>query len=96
MPLSSCLAAGVDLIEHALKVAEDPYESYCRMGPEQRCLFNRAVFERLYVYEDRVSDRLYREPFNIIVPASEQFRDSTTSSDGATTSDHIGKSPSAY
>jgi hypothetical protein len=41
------LAATADLIEHALKVAEDPYALYRQMGSEQRRLFNRAVFERL-------------------------------------------------
>ena len=52
------------------------------MGPEQRRLFNRAVFERLYVYEDRISDRAYKEPFNVLVPASDEFRDFTTSPEG--------------
>jgi len=41
------------------------------------------VFERLYIYEDRVSDRVYREPFNVLVPADKEFRESSTSSECA-------------
>ena len=78
------MAATADLIDQALKLAENPYELYCRMGPEQRRLFNRAVFERIYIHEDRVSDRAYREPFNVLVRASDKFRDSRSSSEGAT------------
>ena len=90
------LSAGADLIEHALKVAEDPYELYRRMGPEQRRLFNRAVFERIYIYEDQVSGRKYKEPFNVLVPASEAYKDSMASSDGGTPSDEVGETLNAH
>ena len=90
------LSVGADLIEKALKLAEDAYRLYCQMGPEQRRLFNRAVFERIYVYEDGVSDREYREPFSVLIPASEGFGGSLAPSKTGETFDDGGESQNGH
>ena len=73
--IATGLDVGAQLIDAALDIAQQPYELYRRMGPEARRLLNQAVFKRLYVYEERVSDRTYQEPFDILVPAGEDFEE---------------------
>ena len=77
--IDSGLEVGARLIEAALDIARDPHELYRRMGPEARRLLNQAVFKKLYVYEDRVSDRTYQAPFDILVPANDEFEEIRTS-----------------
>ncbi len=79
--VDSGLAAGADLIETALRIAEQPYELYRRMGPEARRHLNQAVFVKLYVDEDRISDRTYEEPFDVLIPAAARFDEISSSRD---------------
>jgi hypothetical protein len=71
--VDSGLDAAVELIEAAIDLLEEPHALYSSMGPEQRRLFNRAVFVKLYIYEDRIGDREYQEPFTFLIPAGEAF-----------------------
>jgi len=58
------LALGATLIENALVLLDDPQRLYQRMDSEQRQLLNQAIFERLYVYEDRITDAILNPPFD--------------------------------
>jgi site-specific DNA recombinase len=62
--ISCSLAAGAALLEDALNLLENPQELYRRSGPKQRQLLNLAVFDKIYVIEDGVSDATYRPPFD--------------------------------
>jgi site-specific DNA recombinase len=61
------LEAGVALLERALRLLENPQKLYRSMGPKQRQLLNLAIFEKLYVIEDYVSDATYHPPFDELV-----------------------------
>ena len=71
--VESGLACGAAFLDRALELLKNPHELYQRMDNDQRRLFNQAVFEKVYVYEGRVIDRIYKEPFSLLVPAAEAF-----------------------
>jgi site-specific DNA recombinase len=58
------LALGVQLIENALILLDDPQGLYERMAPEQRRLLNQGIFEKLYVFEDKVTKAVFNPPFD--------------------------------
>ena len=72
------LAAGVALLEDALKLLENPEALYRRMAPKQRQLLNLAIFDKIYIIEDRVSDATYQPPFDDL----EALRKAWESEDG--------------
>ena len=63
------LQAGADLIEAALDLLTDPEAAYRTGGPSERQMLNAALFEKLYVYEDQITDQTYRPPFDELVHA---------------------------
>jgi site-specific DNA recombinase len=63
------LAIGAAVIENALVLLDDPQTFYQRMAPEQRRLLNQAIFEKLYVYEDRITGATFKAPFNELLEA---------------------------
>jgi hypothetical protein len=65
------LAVGAALIENALVLLSNPQEIYRSMGPEQRQLLNQAIFEKLYVYEDKVTDVVFNPPFDDLMRVRE-------------------------
>ena len=58
------LEIGVALIENALLILNDPQKFYERMAPEQRRILNQAIYEKIYVIEDRITAVTYRSPFD--------------------------------
>jgi site-specific DNA recombinase len=61
------LAAGAALVEAALKLLDHPMELYRSMGPKQRQLLNLAIFEKLYVIDDYISDAVFNPPFDELI-----------------------------
>lgn len=60
---SSNLRDAVRLIDLALTLLEDPQAAYLRSDEHQRRLFNQAIFQALYVEEDKITGHELREPF---------------------------------
>ena len=58
------LAVGAALIENALLVLNNPQRLYERMSPEQRQLMNLAIFEKLYIFDDGITDAVFKPPFD--------------------------------
>jgi site-specific DNA recombinase len=58
------LALGAKMIENALVLLDDPQHLYEQMAADQRRLLNQAFFEKLYVFEDRVTDAILNPPFD--------------------------------
>ena len=71
--VESGLACGATFLDRALELLKNPHELYQHMDANQRRLFNQAVFERVYVYDGHVTDRTYKEPFSLLIPAAEAF-----------------------
>jgi hypothetical protein len=67
------LAVGAALIENALVLLENPQRLYERMAPTQRRLLNQAIFEKLYIIEDKVSEAVFNPPFNELMQVRESF-----------------------
>jgi hypothetical protein len=44
------------------------------MAPEQRRLMNHAVYEKLYVFEDTVTDATFNPPFNDLLALRDSWR----------------------
>ena len=63
------LEAGAKHVRAALDLLHDPERLYRQAGPDERHLLNGAIFERLYVFEDRITDQVYRPPFDELVGA---------------------------
>ena len=57
------LAYSVRLIEACLTLMSDPQELYRRCDDDQRRMLNQALFAKLFVYQDRISDHEMNEPF---------------------------------
>ncbi len=62
------LAVGAALIEDALLVLSNPQGLYERMSPEQRQLMNLAIFEKLYIFDDGITDAVFKPPFDDLMP----------------------------
>jgi hypothetical protein len=58
------LMAGGAFIEDALNLLDDPQELYRQMDPGQRRLLNQAVFDKIYVIEDKVTEVTFKPPFD--------------------------------
>ena len=63
------LAIGAELIENALRLLDNPQKLYAQMAPEQRQLMNQAIFEKLYIFDDRISDAVFKAPFDELLLA---------------------------
>jgi hypothetical protein len=63
------LAVGAALIENALVLLADPQGMYEKMADDQRRLMNQAVFEKLYVIEDSVTEAVFNPPFDELLQA---------------------------
>ncbi len=57
------LEVGAALLEAALALLKNPEEFYRQSGPKFRRILNQAIFEKLYVFEDEVTEHVLREPF---------------------------------
>ena len=57
------LSYSARLIELCLTLLENPQQLYRRCDDEQRRLLNQAIFHRLYIDHDQVTDHQLREPF---------------------------------
>jgi site-specific DNA recombinase len=57
------LQAGAALIEAALDLLVNPETLYRSAGPSERAMLNQAIFERLYVFQDQITDQEFRPPF---------------------------------
>jgi site-specific DNA recombinase len=69
---SGRLAYGVELIERALLLLDNPQALYKALGEEQRRMMNQAIFERFYVIEDRVTEAVLRPPFDELIEARDE------------------------
>ncbi len=63
------LEIGVRLVDNALKLLAHPQRLYRQFAPEQRRLMNQAIFEKLYVHQDRIGDAAFRPPFDELLMA---------------------------
>jgi site-specific DNA recombinase len=66
------LEIGAAVIQAALDILDKPSELYRSSGPKHRRLINQAVFEKVYVYENGVTDHVLREPFAELIDAQQQ------------------------
>ena len=57
------LEVGAALIEAALELLNDPEDLYRQSGPKFRRILNQAIFEKLYIDDNEVTDHVLREPF---------------------------------
>jgi site-specific DNA recombinase len=57
------LEVGAAVIEAALDLLNDPEELYRRSTPKYRRLLNQAIFVKVYVDDNEVTDHVMREPF---------------------------------
>ena len=57
------LEVGAALIDAALELLRKPEELYRQSGEKNRRLLNQAIFEKLYVDDNEVTDHVLREPF---------------------------------
>ncbi len=71
------LAAVVDYLDAALSLLVRPGELYANATDEQRRMLNQAVFSRIYVYVDEVTEVEFNEPFDILMAAEELFDNPT-------------------
>jgi site-specific DNA recombinase len=67
------LAVGAALVENALVLLEDPQGAYERMAPEQRRLLNQAIFEKLYLFEQKASEAVFNPPFDELILIRDSF-----------------------
>lgn len=51
------------LIEASLSLLQDPQSLYRRCNDQQRRLLNQAIFHKIYIDNDQITDRSLREPF---------------------------------
>ncbi|GAA5102878.1 hypothetical protein GCM10025762_02850 [Haloechinothrix salitolerans] len=60
---SADLTDSAQLIEASLKLLENPQELYRRCNDQQRRMLNQAIFHRLYIDDQHVTDSDLHEPF---------------------------------
>ena len=65
------LASVLDYIDAALSLLERPGELYRSASDEHRRLLNQAVFRRIFVYVDEITDVEFHEPFDVLLSAEE-------------------------
>src|SRR5207253_7346450 len=65
--------AGTALLEDALDLLRDLQERYRRMSDAQRKLMNQAIFEKLYVTEDNITDAKVHPPFDQLMEARKEY-----------------------
>ena len=63
------LATGAAMLEAALDLLANPQELYRRSGAEQRRLLNQAIFDRLYVFDEEITEATYHTPFDELLAA---------------------------
>ena len=68
------LAAVLDYIDAAVELLENPGELYLRASDTIRRQLNQAIFKRLYVYIDEVTDAELNAPFADLIEADTRFR----------------------
>jgi site-specific DNA recombinase len=66
------LLSGARLIESALALLASAQDVYRSMGPDQRRLMNQAVFEKLYLWEEGVSEAEFKPPFDELLLVRDQ------------------------
>ena len=71
------LAAVLDYLDAALSVLERPGDLYRAASDEHRRMLNQAVFARIYVFADEVTDAEFNEPFDMLLAAEEVFNGNT-------------------
>ncbi len=57
------LSEAARLVEAALTLLEDPQALYLRCDEQQRRMLNQAIFQALYVEEDKITGYELKEPF---------------------------------
>jgi site-specific DNA recombinase len=67
------LAEGAALIENALQLLANPQDLYERMAPEQRRLMNSAIYDKLFVFEDTITEATFNPPFNDLLTLRDQW-----------------------
>ena len=67
------LSIGAALLEAALQLLSETGSLYRQVRDSDRRLLNQAIFERLYVDNNTVSDDQLREPFSEIIAAHANF-----------------------
>jgi hypothetical protein len=67
------LEAGMLLLEAALDLLHDPEQLYRRASDRDRRLLNQAIFDKLYITHEHVTDATYREPFDTLIGAHQQW-----------------------
>jgi site-specific DNA recombinase len=65
------LETSVQLIERALELLGNPGDLYLRLPDQGRRRMNQAVFEKLYTYEDGVTEVVFKPPFGDLVRAQQ-------------------------
>jgi site-specific DNA recombinase len=72
------LEVGVRLIEGALQLLSNAADMYLRMPPEGRQKMNQAVFEKIYVFDGKVTAIVFNPPFGDLLGAQEVGKHSPT------------------
>lgn len=72
--VSDRLDVGTALVAAALRLLERPSELYRQSAPDNQRRLNQAIFEKLYVEVDRVTDDVLAEPFLELVEAQRALK----------------------
>ena len=82
------LEVGVELLERGLRLLQDPQDLYRQMGPEQRRLMNEAIFAKLYVTDNQITDASFNPPFNDLLTLRDQWTWDAPESDSGDHPEH--------
>jgi site-specific DNA recombinase len=72
------LDVGVQLLQAALELLRKPYELYRQSGPKFRRTLNRAIFRKLYIDDNEVTDAELQEPFAELLEAQTRIESGDT------------------
>lgn len=75
------LSVSVAYLEAALALLEEPGELYANATDEHRKLLNQALFEKILVDDEEITDVVYNEPFAELVGAERAYLGSLESSE---------------
>lgn len=71
------LAAVVDYFDAALSLLVRPGKLYANATDDHRRMLNQAVFSRIFVHADDVTEVEFNEPFDMLMAAEELYENRT-------------------
>lgn len=71
------LAAVVDYLDAALSLLARPGELCANATDDHRRMLNQAVFSRIFVHADEVTEVEFNEPFDMLMAAEELYENPT-------------------